>query len=262
MEVQGKHPVGDAFRRRLEYLLQGCLPTGQGQHASRDNWPGRWGVSEHGRHVQGRWEGHRCLHMPVFIMGDDAKIHGYAAVKSESQEQLFRFLTGYRDRRARQGTVFELQWIFDDRCCRGAKDPTKYFGTRIFPSVQRAPLADAFHSIQNLAGATTSKDHPRKALFAKAIGSVVRSKHPPDVEAVVEYLMKGNKSMSRADAQHAAVSKRWSRYVRTDSRPAQQTIDELRSLVEMHARLDAEGRARGELPLLQPELPPGRRGPR
>lgn len=33
-----------------------------------------------------------CL---FFIMGDDAKIHGYAAVKSESQEQLFRFLTGY-----------------------------------------------------------------------------------------------------------------------------------------------------------------------
>lgn len=39
-------------------------------------------------------------------------------------------------------------------------------------------------SLQNLAGATTSKSHERRADYAKAVGVAVRFKYPPDVEAV------------------------------------------------------------------------------
>lgn len=115
---------------------------------------------------------------------------------------------------------------------------------------------------QNLAGATTSKDHPRKAQYAKAVGAVVRHKHPPDVAAVVKYLMTRNKTMNEVEAGRIATSKRMARYVRTVSRPVEETIAELRSVVGLHVRLDAEAQARGELPLLQPELPSGKRGPR
>lgn len=53
-----------------------------------------------------------------------------------------------------------------------------------------------------------------------------------------------------------------SRYVRTISRLVQETVAELRKVVTLHATLDVQGRRQGELSLLQPELPAGRRGPR
>ncbi|CAN0403934.1 unnamed protein product, partial [Ectocarpus sp. 12 AP-2014] len=74
--------------------------------------------------------------------------------------------------------------------------------------------------------------------------------------------MRENKRMTRAKAERKAKSKSMSRYVRTVSRPIEETIAEVSEVVRLHARLDAGGRARGELPLLQPELPPGKKGPR
>lgn len=129
-------------------------------------------------------------------------------------------------------------------------------GVRSPPALSYPPRS------QNLAGATTSKDHPRKSQFAKAIGSVVRFKHEPDVDAVVKYLMAANKRMSKADAHHQATSRRMSRYVRTVSRPKEETIADLKLVVGLHSRLDAEARAKGELPLLKPDVPKGKRGPR
>ncbi|CAN0504013.1 unnamed protein product, partial [Ectocarpus sp. 12 AP-2014] len=195
-------------------------------------------------------------------MGEDAKILGYGAVKSESEEELTLLFQRYADRRRKKGTLHALRWLYDDRCCRGSKDVTKYYGVQIFPHVERAPLADSFHAIQNLAGATTSKSHERREVYARGVGGSVRSKYKPDVDAVVEYLMRKNKRMTRAEAEREAKSKSMSRYVRTVSRPIEETIAEVSEVVRMHARLDAEGRGRGELPLLQPELPPGKEGPR
>ncbi|CAN0474640.1 unnamed protein product, partial [Ectocarpus sp. 8 AP-2014] len=201
----------------------------------------------------------QCLY---FLMGEDAKILGYGAVKSESEEELTRLFQRYADRRRKKGTLHALRWLYDDRCCRGCKDVTKYYGVQIFPHVERAPLADSFHATQNLAGATTSKSHERRGVYARGVGGSVRSKYKPDVDAVVEYLMRENKRMTRAEAERKTKSKSMSRYVRTVSRPIEETIAEVSEVVRLHARLDAEGRERGELPLLQPELPPGKRGPR
>lgn len=54
----------------------------------------------------------------------------------------------YADRRRKKGTLYALRWLYQDRCCRGCKDVTKYFGTDIFPAVQRAPLVDSLHATQ------------------------------------------------------------------------------------------------------------------
>ncbi|CAN0476574.1 unnamed protein product [Ectocarpus sp. 8 AP-2014] len=201
----------------------------------------------------------QCLY---FLMGEDAKILGYGAVKSESEEELTLLFQRYADRRRKKGTLHALRWLHDDRCCRGCKDVTKYYGVQIFPHMERAPYADSFHATQNLAGATTSKSHERRGVYARGVGGSVRSKYKPDVDAVVEYFMRENKRMTRAGAERKAKSKSMSRYVRTVSRPIEETIAEVSKVVRLHARLDAEGRERGELALLQPELPPGKRGPR
>lgn len=117
--------------------------------------------------------------------------------------------------------------------------------------------------VQNLVGATTSKDHPRKAMYAKSIGGALRHRHQPDVNAVVKYLMtRPNKRMSRGDAENAALSKSMSKYVRTTCRTTSLTITDLESIVSFHALQDKIGEAKGELPLLQPDLPAGKRGPR
>lgn len=50
--------------------------------------------------------------------------------------------------RRAQGTLLELKWFFDDRCCNGAHNPEATFLRELFPSVVRAPLADGFHSVQ------------------------------------------------------------------------------------------------------------------
>ncbi|CAN0254765.1 unnamed protein product, partial [Ectocarpus sp. 13 AM-2016] len=186
----------------------------------------------------------QCLYL---LMGEDAKILGYGAVKSESEEELTLLFQRYADRRRKKGTLHALRWLYDDRCCRGSKDVTKYYGVQIFPHVERAPLADSFHATQNLAGATTSKSHERRGVYARGVGGSVRSKYKPDVDAVVEYLMRENKRMTRAEAERKAKSKSMSRYVRTVSRPIEETIAEVSEVVRLHARLDAEGRGRGEL---------------
>lgn len=156
-----------------------------------------------------------------------------------------------------KNTRFRRQW-HPCMCVTAAlKSELSPIGARSLAALSSSPP-----SFQNLVGATTSKDHPRKALYAKAIGSVVRYKDVDDVAAVTKYLMAGKKKMSREDAEYEARSKRMARYVRTKSRPKEETIADLTSVVDTHARLDAIGREAGELPLLQPELESGKRGPR
>lgn len=110
-------------------------------------------------------------------------------------------------------------------------------------------------------GATTSKDHPRKIVFSKQVGHAVRSKYEPDVEKVVEYLQRKDKTMSKVEADAAARTRSWAPYVRTLSRPVEETVAELERVVAEHAKLDEIARSRQELPLLRPELPPGKSGP-
>lgn len=116
-------------------------------------------------------------------------------------------------------------------------------------------------SLQNTVGATTSKDHPRKIVFAQQIGHCVRSKYQPDVDKVVEYLQRKDRKLAKVEAEAAAKSRTWGQYVRTFSRPVEETVAGLEKVLAEHAALDAIGRARGELPLLRPELPAGKSGP-
>lgn len=110
-------------------------------------------------------------------------------------------------------------------------------------------------------GATTSKDHPRKIAFAQAIGQAIRCKHEPDLEKVAKYLVERRK-MKPEEAKIKAKSRSMAPYVRTYSRDAEETIADVEKVVSLHERLDATGRLRGELPLLQPDPPQGKKGPR
>jgi len=83
-----------------------------------------------------------------------------------------------------------------------------------------------------------------------------------DIKDVVEYLTtRRTPKMGLAEAQKAAVSKGYSRYVRTFSRDATETKDDLLRRFDVHARLDQEAVANGGLELLNPELPSGKKGP-
>ncbi|CAM9753350.1 unnamed protein product [Pylaiella littoralis] len=57
-----------------------------------------------------------------FVLGEDAKVHGYAAIMSESKEQLLPFLARYAERRRRHGTLAALRWLYDDLCCKGGPE--------------------------------------------------------------------------------------------------------------------------------------------
>ncbi|CAN0138034.1 unnamed protein product [Ectocarpus sp. 4 AP-2014] len=87
----------------------------------------------------------QCLYS---LMGEDAKIHAYGALKSESKVETFALYTRYAERRRRSGTLTTLQWIIDDLCCRGAKDVNQHFLMNLFPGMVRRPLGDAFHMTQ------------------------------------------------------------------------------------------------------------------
>lgn len=124
---------------------------------------------------------------------------------------------------------------------------------RFFPSIA---------VVQNLTGATTSKDHPLKQQFSKDIGGSVRVKCPGDVEEVVKYLTERKKpNMSRADAQVKAASKSCARYVRTFSPPKEVMKAKLIGNFNRYVVIDKKiVRGRG-LPLLNPEVPKGKSGP-
>lgn len=117
-------------------------------------------------------------------------------------------------------------------------------------------------SSQNLVGATTSKDHPRKIYFAREIGQAVRYKHQPDVDAVIAHLQRKQSTLTRQEADLEARSRAMAPYVRTCSRVAQVTISHLLNVVSNYEEMDKRGKARGELPLLRPNLQQGKSGPR
>lgn len=110
-------------------------------------------------------------------------------------------------------------------------------------------------------GATTSKVHPRRAAFAVGVGQIVRHRYQPDVDEVVAYLQRENRGLSKVDAEVLAKKRAWSACVRTISRPADVVEKELVQFVQAHAKMDADDVARGGIPLLRPDAPPGKSGP-
>jgi len=54
----------------------------------------------------------------------------------------------YVDRRKRNNTEAELQYLYDDRCCQGAQDVTQGWMVDTFPGVRRRPYGDSFHMTQ------------------------------------------------------------------------------------------------------------------
>ena len=124
------------------------------------------------------------------------------------------------------------------------------------------PSTAALRSGQNLTGATTSKDHPFKAQYAKDMGGSVRHKWQPDLVEVVEYLtIRRRPKMNRAEAELKARSKSYARYVRSFSRSKEHTKADLTKRFDVYVRMDKEAVGRGELPLLNPEVPRGKNGP-
>ncbi|CAM9518125.1 unnamed protein product, partial [Hapterophycus canaliculatus] len=87
----------------------------------------------------------QCL---LFALGEDAKVHVYAAIKSEKQDEVQPVLERYAERRTKVKTLYTLRYVYDDLCCRGAKDPAVSFMRSLFPSVPRSPLSDSFHLVQ------------------------------------------------------------------------------------------------------------------
>lgn len=107
------------------------------------------------------------------------------------------------------------------------------------------PLNHCFATLstQNLIGSTTSKDHPRRVAFSKAIGQANRHKNAPDVEEVVAYLLRVNPGMRKEEAVLKAKSKAYAQHVRTLSRSVEETIAELEMIVAFHEEEDRkEGR--------------------
>ena len=104
--------------------------------------------------------------------------------------------------------------------------------------------------LKNVSGLTTSKDHSRRAQFAKEIGQAVRSKHEPDVQTVAQYLQ--GRGLDKTTAEARAKSKSMAMYVRMKSRPVPEMVGEVRRVVNFHQELDAKCLGQGELPLLTP----------
>ncbi|CAB1120659.1 unnamed protein product [Ectocarpus sp. CCAP 1310/34] len=67
--------------------------------------------------------------------------------------------------------------------------------------------------------------------------------------------------MLEMEAEVMAKKRAWSPFVRTYSRPAQEVEDDLVKYVGDYVKLDQAAIARKELPLLRPDLPPGKSGP-
>eukprot|EP00752_Nemacystus_decipiens_P012352 g10949.t2 len=215
--------------------------------------------------VDGTWRiASRVVGMPdclFFLLGEDAKVHDYGAVTGEHKNFLRPLYERYADRRKRNGTLPTLQHLYDDNCCRGALDATEAWIKDIFVGLTRTALADSFHFGQTLVGATTSKTHPRRAVFAAGVGNILRQRYQPDVDEVAAYLQRVNPGLSKADAEARAKKRAWSPFVRTTSRPADLVEGELVKFVEAHARLDEVDVARKGIPLLRPDAPPGKTGP-
>ncbi|CAB1102665.1 unnamed protein product [Ectocarpus sp. CCAP 1310/34] len=89
-----------------------------------------------------------CLY---FLLGENAKVHDYGAITSESKSELRPLFMRYADRRRRNGTLPTLQYLYDDMCCKNAVDVTEPWMKSIFTGLSRAALSDSFHfgQVQN-----------------------------------------------------------------------------------------------------------------
>lgn len=116
--------------------------------------------------------------------------------------------------------------------------------------------------VQNLVAATTSKQHCRRAEFARETGGAARRKSETDLEVVEAYLMsQQGGAYSKQDAYRKARSPAMSAHVRTYSRPVEEMVSEIETTMAFHESEDQKTRKGGGLPLLLPDRPPRKKGP-
>ena len=103
-----------------------------------------------------------------------------------------------------------------------SSDATFRAAGRIVDYILRAPYKDGFHGVDTTSRECNSGADPaEKAAFVSKLGSILRQRHEPDVNKVIQYRMhrekKPNKTESEARA--AASHKQHSKHIRTLGRP-------------------------------------------
>ena len=139
-----------------------------------------------------------CL---VFVIGERGDIIAWYALKSESWEEMRAGLIRLRDRLQRLGVLNKLRYWYDDRCCNRCKPENIYdhIVVDIFEGIVRCPLKDKFHG-SNLVNKTLVDGTGDKEGFSKLVAGIICKPHEPDIEAVIQYLMKKNPQLGKARA--------------------------------------------------------------
>lgn len=114
-----------------------------------------------------------------------------------------------------------IGFCVDDRCCNDG-DVAMHDVVKIFDYILRAPYKDGFHGVDAVSRECNSGADPaEKAAFISKLGSILRQRHKPDVNKVIQYLMHREKKpiKTESEARAAASHKQYSKYIRTLGRP-------------------------------------------
>ena len=156
----------------------------------------------------------------------------WAFIPEEGWSHVDSLLTKFAARLARLGTLNDLQWWYDDRCCQHNNDVTDHPVVRIFKMITRAPHRDNFHVVQ-LLNQSVYQHCDIYVEFSRHMGRLIAEPCPVDITGVFTYLTTRQSKPLTSEQATGRERKHNPRSVRTQGKPREVLVQDLQAAQEL-----------------------------